>query len=267
VTRVFGPRFVTVTVFKARNDSLPSHTDSTSARRGAAADQVGAEKELVKGALHLGLDAAPPTFASVEGYRAIDRVLYEFDHYWLRYGYYPLWTRYTPTALERTVALINSHPVVLFARRSCDRSKKMTAKLAKSQIEFRLVYLDDITAGNIMQRRLQELTGQWTVPSVFVKSQHIGGYKETSDAIKYGKVKHILDSGEWMELVYAVRPDAWARDTKLKEKSPMSFDMCLQDSHKFHYVHRQRWAKVKRYWGEHPAIEDIPAYTRSFKKI
>ncbi|ORX71629.1 S-adenosylmethionine decarboxylase [Linderina pennispora] len=56
VTRVFGPRFVTVTVFKARNDSLPNHTTNTSPARG--------------------------------GYKAVDRVLYEFDHYWLRYGYY-----------------------------------------------------------------------------------------------------------------------------------------------------------------------------------
>ncbi|KAJ1954510.1 spermidine resistance protein [Linderina pennispora] len=92
VTRVFGPRFVTVTVFKARNDSLPNHTTTTSPARGVAAagaaDQVGAEKELAKSALHLDLDAAPPTFAPVEGYKAVDRVLYEFDHYWLRYGYY-----------------------------------------------------------------------------------------------------------------------------------------------------------------------------------
>ncbi|KAJ1954511.1 glutaredoxin [Linderina pennispora] len=179
----------------------------------------------------------------------------------------PLWTRYTPTALERTVALINSHPVVLFARRNCDTSEKMISELAKSQIEFRLVYLGDITAGNIIQRRLQELTGQWTVPSVFVKSHHIGDYNETVEAIKHGRVKQILDSDQWIELVYAVRPDVWARDAKLKDKSPMSFDMCLQDSHRFNYVHRQRWAKVKRYWGMHPAIEDIPAYTRSFKKL
>ncbi|KAJ2901078.1 glutaredoxin [Coemansia aciculifera] len=174
----------------------------------------------------------------------------------------PIWNRSTPTALERAVALINSAPLVLFARRKCADSKRVHDDLVKRKLEFRLVYLDDIRQGNIVQRRLQDLTGQWTVPNLFAKSESIGGYRNVVEALRLGKVDRILESSEWAELVYAVRPDAWVRDAVLKERSEMSLSMSLQDSHKFSYVHRERWSKIKRYLGKHPEIEEYPVMHR-----
>ncbi|KAJ2032205.1 glutaredoxin [Coemansia sp. S2] len=169
----------------------------------------------------------------------------------------PIWNRSTPTALERAVALINSSPLVLFARRKCIDSKRVQTELVKHKLDFRLVYLDDLPLGNIIQRRLQDLTGQWTVPNLFAKSESIGGYRDVIEALQLGKVNRILDSNEWTELVYAVRPDAWVRDVVLKKRSEMSLNMSLQDSHKFSYVHRERWSKIKRYLGKHPEIEEF----------
>lgn len=162
----------------------------------------------------------------------------------------PIWNRQTPTALERTASLINSSPLVLFARRkSCPDSVKLHKHLSKHlQQEFKVVYLEDIAQGNFIQRRLRDLTGQWTVPQLFARGNHIGGLNDTKDALRLGKLAHILgNKEEWVELIYRVRPDAWIRDRHLKPKSPMSFAMCLQDSHKFSYVHRERWAEIKRY--------------------
>ncbi|KAJ2757997.1 hypothetical protein IWQ57_006947, partial [Coemansia nantahalensis] len=68
----------------------------------------------------------------------------------------------------------------------------------------------------------------------------------------------ILAADEWAELVYAIRPDALARAAVVKEKSPLSFELRLRDSHRFAYVHRERWAAVKRHWGRHPEIEEHP---------
>ncbi|KAJ2834628.1 hypothetical protein GGI24_000286 [Coemansia furcata] len=174
----------------------------------------------------------------------------------------PIWNRSTPTALERAVALINSSPLVLFARRKCIDSKRVHTELVKHKFDFRVVYLDDIPLGNIIQRRLQDLTGQWTVPNLFAKSESIGGYRDVTEALRLGKVNRMLDSSEWTELVYAVRPDAWVRDVGLKERSEMSLNMSLQDSHKFSYVHRERWSKIKRYLGKHPEIEEFPMIHR-----
>ncbi|KAJ1732125.1 spermidine resistance protein [Coemansia sp. Benny D160-2] len=79
VTAVFGPRCVTVTVFKAR--SVPLAVDARSA---AAA----LRKDATRDSTITSVETAPPSFAPVSGYKAIDHVLYEFDHYWLRYAYY-----------------------------------------------------------------------------------------------------------------------------------------------------------------------------------
>ncbi|KAJ2496998.1 hypothetical protein GGH96_005430 [Coemansia sp. RSA 1972] len=130
--------------------------------------------------------------------------------------------------------------------------------LAYHKLDYRLVHLDTLRLGNIMQRRLCDLTGQWTTPNLFAKSQSIGGLEKTTEALQLGRIREILDSNEWIELVYAVRPDALARNATVKQKSPLSFEMGLRDSHRFGYVHRERWNKIKRYWGEQPEIEEYP---------
>ncbi|KAJ2806662.1 Glutaredoxin, partial [Coemansia helicoidea] len=125
-------------------------------------------------------------------------------------------------------------------------------------LEHRLVHLDDLAVGNVMQRRLCDLTGQWTVPHLFAKSQSIGGVRAVAAALRRGRLAEILAADEWAELVYAIRPDALARAAVVKEKSPLSFELRLRDSHRFAYVHRERWAAVKRHWGRHPEIEEHP---------
>ncbi|KAJ2757211.1 hypothetical protein GGI19_000261 [Coemansia pectinata] len=100
------------------------------------------------------------------------------------------------------------------------------------------------------------------IRSTQMHSESIGGYRDVTEALRLGKVKEILDSSEWTELVYAVRPDAWVRGVVLKKRSEMSLNMSLQDSHKFSYVHRERWSKIKRYLGKHPEIEEFPMVHR-----
>ncbi|KAJ2124652.1 hypothetical protein IW147_001617 [Coemansia sp. RSA 720] len=123
-----------------------------------------------------------------------------------------------------------------------------------------------IAACNIMQRRLCDLTGQWTTPNLFAKSQSIGGLEKSTKALQLGRIREILDSNEWIELVYVVRPDALARNAKVKQKSPLSFEMGLRDSHRFGYVHRERWNKIKRYWGEQPEIEEYPTWHKYLER-
>ncbi|KAJ2614243.1 spermidine resistance protein [Coemansia sp. RSA 1365] len=88
VTRAFGPRFVTVTVFKARNNNGPRQPIDARALAAAVQSAVSNKEDLlVKAAMQLA-DVVPPSFAPVDGYKSVDRVLYEFDHYWLRYASY-----------------------------------------------------------------------------------------------------------------------------------------------------------------------------------
>ncbi|KAJ2734751.1 spermidine resistance protein [Coemansia sp. BCRC 34962] len=88
VTAVFGPRCVTVTVFRARGDTAIALAASGLS---VEVDGVGKDSAMAKAALQSATtdgDNVPPAFAPVSGYKTIDRVLYEFDHYWLRYAYY-----------------------------------------------------------------------------------------------------------------------------------------------------------------------------------
>ncbi|KAJ2633765.1 hypothetical protein H4R22_000191 [Coemansia sp. RSA 1290] len=170
----------------------------------------------------------------------------------------PLWNRTTPTALEYVVGIINSSPLVLFARRNCFYSERVQNRLKDHKLDYRLVYLDELKLGNIMQRRLCDLTGQWTVPNLFAKSQHIGGLRDVAKALSLGQINEILQSDNWVELVYAVRPDALALNAKHRPKSQLSFEMDLRDNPRLSYVHRERWNKVKRYWGLQPEIEEYP---------
>jgi len=54
---------------------------------------------------------------------------------------------------------------------------------------FELNTMDD---GADIQDALLEITGQRTVPSVFVKGKHIGGNDDTQSANKDGKLKEML---------------------------------------------------------------------------
>ncbi|KAJ2509257.1 spermidine resistance protein [Coemansia sp. RSA 2052] len=87
VTAVFGARSVTVTVFRARGDTAAVLAGSELAVVDGGSGKVSG---MAKAALLAAADAdtVPPVFASVAGYKSVDRVLYEFDHYWLRYAYY-----------------------------------------------------------------------------------------------------------------------------------------------------------------------------------
>eukprot|EP00590_Aulacoseira_subarctica_P004760 CAMPEP_0172425384 /NCGR_PEP_ID=MMETSP1064-20121228/31736_1 /TAXON_ID=202472 /ORGANISM="Aulacoseira subarctica , Strain CCAP 1002/5" /LENGTH=51 /DNA_ID=CAMNT_0013168197 /DNA_START=249 /DNA_END=404 /DNA_ORIENTATION=+ len=48
--------------------------------------------------------------------------------------------------------------------------------------------------GSDIQAALAELTGQRTVPNVFIKGKHLGGNDKTQAASKSGELKKMLSS-------------------------------------------------------------------------
>ncbi|KAJ2772646.1 spermidine resistance protein [Coemansia nantahalensis] len=88
VVAVFGPRKVTVTVFKACAAAPAARQLAESALPLGAHPPLSVKERLAKVAQQLAADMAPPSLAPIDGYRLHDRVLYEFDHYGLRYAYY-----------------------------------------------------------------------------------------------------------------------------------------------------------------------------------
>lgn len=68
-------------------------------------------------------------------------------------------------------------------------------KLQVSSDILKIHELDQMKQGTELQAMLEKITGQRTVPNVFVNGQHIGGNDDTQAAYKSGKLKDLLSKG------------------------------------------------------------------------
>jgi glutaredoxin len=59
-------------------------------------------------------------------------------------------------------------------------------------VETEVVELDVIKGGNLIQSELHKMTGQRSVPNVFVNAKHLGGNDDTQVAARSGKLQEML---------------------------------------------------------------------------
>lgn len=52
--------------------------------------------------------------------------------------------------------------------------------------------MDKMKNGAEIQRELQQISGQRTVPNVFVKGEHLGGNDDTQEAARSGRLAELL---------------------------------------------------------------------------
>ncbi|BGP16691.1 Glutaredoxin [Rhodosporidiobolus nylandii] len=71
----------------------------------------------------------------------------------------------------------------------CNATKKL---LKDEGIDFDVYELDQIEDGSEWQNYLAQKTGQRTVPSIFIKQQHIGGNSDLQAKHKNGQLKALL---------------------------------------------------------------------------
>ena len=90
-----------------------------------------------------------------------------------------------PNVADLVRTLVSSTTVVLFSKTYCPFCRKVKALFAELGLTFgeggevAVVELDVTNEGAAIQQCLLELTGQRTVPSVWIKGQHIGGNDDT----------------------------------------------------------------------------------------
>merc|ERR1712003_194832 len=105
-----------------------------------------------------------------------------------------------PSAEEKSAAAtafvnkeVAANDVVIFSKSYCPFCKKTKALFADElKIDASVLELDTMDDGADIQAALLELTGQKTVPSVWIKGEHIGGSDDTAAANKDGKLKAML---------------------------------------------------------------------------
>lgn len=96
--------------------------------------------------------------------------------------------------------LTTKHPVVVFSKSYCPhctsakdlvRSASFSSLLPSPESVF-VSELDQVENGQLLQDTLQQMTGQRTVPNVFVNGGHLGGNDSLQAAWRSGELKQAL---------------------------------------------------------------------------
>mmetsp|Transcript_25598 Transcript_25598/g.36074 ORF Transcript_25598/g.36074 Transcript_25598/m.36074 type:complete len:113 (+) Transcript_25598:159-497(+) len=84
------------------------------------------------------------------------------------------------------------HKVVIWSKSYCPYCSR-TKNVFQSMGVYAKVYeLDEMSNGDAIQGVLASISGQHTVPNVYIKGQHIGGNDNVQRAASSGKLKELL---------------------------------------------------------------------------
>ena len=101
----------------------------------------------------------------------------------------------TGAVKERIKELVLGGTVVLFSKSYCPFCTKVKALFAKLGAEqITAIELDEDEDGPEIQAVLLEVTGQRTVPNVFVAGQHIGGNDDAQAKAASGELQTMLSA-------------------------------------------------------------------------
>jgi glutaredoxin 3 len=88
---------------------------------------------------------------------------------------------------------IANNKVVVFSKSYCPFCTATKNLLNELKVDYTLHELNEMgQMGSDIQAALQDMTGQRTVPNVFVNGQHLGGNDVTQAAAKSGKLQKML---------------------------------------------------------------------------
>ncbi|XP_041457959.1 thioredoxin reductase 1, cytoplasmic-like [Lytechinus variegatus] len=88
---------------------------------------------------------------------------------------------------------IQSNDVMIFSKSYCPFCVKVKELFNGMNIKYKALELDLQDDGAELQEALLKLSGQKTVPNVYIKGTHIGGCDDTFAAKSNGKINHLLN--------------------------------------------------------------------------
>ncbi|WOL13716.1 monothiol glutaredoxin-S10 [Canna indica] len=96
--------------------------------------------------------------------------------------------------LEESVRkTINEHPVVIYSKTWCSYSMEVKSLFKRIGVKPLAIELDQLgPQGPQIQKTLERLTGQHTVPNVFIGGKHIGGCTDTVKLHQKGELTTLL---------------------------------------------------------------------------
>ncbi|XP_033647387.1 thioredoxin reductase 1, cytoplasmic-like [Asterias rubens] len=91
---------------------------------------------------------------------------------------------------------INQNDVMIFSKTTCPFCKKVKDLFTSLKAPFQALELDKEGNGGQIQDLLKEMTGQGTVPNVFIRGKHLGGNDDTQKAHAEGRLSLLLNPTE-----------------------------------------------------------------------
>ncbi|KAK6458390.1 putative thioltransferase [Scheffersomyces xylosifermentans] len=98
----------------------------------------------------------------------------------------------SPAILDGLHKTINSQKVVVYSKTYCPYCTATKNLLKGSNQEFKLIELDQLQDGAVLQNGLEQITGQRSVPNIFINGKHIGGNSHLQDLNRSGKLSGLL---------------------------------------------------------------------------
>ncbi|KAF9146309.1 hypothetical protein BGX30_001960 [Mortierella sp. GBA39] len=92
---------------------------------------------------------------------------------------------------------IASNPVMIFSKSYCPYCLRVKDLFDDLAVPYKALELDEHENGADIQADLKTLTGQTSVPNVFVKGTHVGGSDDTHAAKESGRLRELLDKSVW----------------------------------------------------------------------
>lgn len=96
--------------------------------------------------------------------------------------------------LEESVKkTITENPVVVYSKSWCSYSTEVKGLFKRLGVDPLVIELDEMgPQGPQLQKLLERLTGQHTVPNVFIGAKHIGGCTDTIKLYRKGELESLL---------------------------------------------------------------------------
>ena len=94
--------------------------------------------------------------------------------------------------LDKVKGLIKTGKVVVFSKTYCPYCDEAKQIFSSAGVTYDTYELDKLPEGETMQKALLDITGQKTVPNIFIAEKHIGGCSDLKTKIANGQVIDIL---------------------------------------------------------------------------
>ncbi|KAF2403604.1 glutaredoxin domain-containing protein [Trichodelitschia bisporula] len=78
-------------------------------------------------------------------------------------------------AKTKAQGIIDANPVAVFSKSYCPYCRATKQTLSELGAKFYTIELDQVDDGAAIQDALEEMTGQRSVPNIFIDQKHIGG--------------------------------------------------------------------------------------------